>query len=191
MPLIKSKSDKAFKSNIKAEIAAGKPQKQAVAIAYSVKRTAKKARGGIIDDDYMPRRRVSTNPHDYDSDVDYYKAIGDPRGNEDDENEGADNVPMPSRTALQKSKKRVQKITAGRKMAELATKSGNKEEAEKQWGRLQRRGETGRLKTFTESALKAGPSKKAEQYRKEWSEKIGKNKPAPFKSGGKVKHPNW
>jgi hypothetical protein len=46
MPLIKSKSDKAFKSNIKAEIAAGKPQKQAVAIAYSVKRAAKKADGG-------------------------------------------------------------------------------------------------------------------------------------------------
>ena len=35
MPLIKSKSDKAFKSNIKAEIKAGKPQKQAVAIALS------------------------------------------------------------------------------------------------------------------------------------------------------------
>jgi hypothetical protein len=40
MPLIKSKSPKAFKENIKAEIAAGKPQKQAVAIAYSVKRKA-------------------------------------------------------------------------------------------------------------------------------------------------------
>lgn len=48
MPLIKSKSDKAFKSNIKAEIAAGKPQKQAVAIAYSTKRAApvKKCGGG-------------------------------------------------------------------------------------------------------------------------------------------------
>ena len=40
MPLIKGKSEKAFKSNIKAEIAAGKPQKQAVAIAYNVKRRA-------------------------------------------------------------------------------------------------------------------------------------------------------
>jgi hypothetical protein len=40
MPLQKSKSKKAFSSNIKAEIAAGKPQKQAVAIAYSVKRRA-------------------------------------------------------------------------------------------------------------------------------------------------------
>lgn len=42
MPLKKSSSKKAFKENIKAEIKAGKPQKQAVAIAYSVKRKARK-----------------------------------------------------------------------------------------------------------------------------------------------------
>jgi hypothetical protein len=41
MPLKKSKSVKAFKENIKAEVKAGKPVKQAVAIAYSVKRKAK------------------------------------------------------------------------------------------------------------------------------------------------------
>lgn len=41
MPLKKSKSKKAFKQNIKAEVNAGKPVKQAVAIAYSVKRKAK------------------------------------------------------------------------------------------------------------------------------------------------------
>jgi hypothetical protein len=46
MPLIKSKSPKAFQANIKAEIKAGKPQKQAVAIAYAVKRAAKKSNGG-------------------------------------------------------------------------------------------------------------------------------------------------
>jgi hypothetical protein len=40
MPLVKSKSKKAFSENIKREIEAGKPQKQAVAIAYSVKREA-------------------------------------------------------------------------------------------------------------------------------------------------------
>lgn len=40
MPLKKSKSKKAFSENIKAEIEAGRPQKQAVAIAYSVKRKA-------------------------------------------------------------------------------------------------------------------------------------------------------
>jgi len=40
MPLVKSKSPQAFKTNVKREIAAGKPPKQAVAIAYSVKRRA-------------------------------------------------------------------------------------------------------------------------------------------------------
>lgn len=38
MPLSTGKSHKAFAHNVKAEIAAGKPQKQAVAIAYAQKR---------------------------------------------------------------------------------------------------------------------------------------------------------
>ena len=38
----KSPSKEAFKSNVKAEVKAGKPVKQAVAIAYSVKREAAK-----------------------------------------------------------------------------------------------------------------------------------------------------
>lgn len=42
MPLKKSTSEKAVKQNIKAEVKAGKPVKQAVAIAYSVKKEAKK-----------------------------------------------------------------------------------------------------------------------------------------------------
>ena len=46
MPLIKSKSDKAFKKNISTEVKAGKPVKQAVAIAYSVKRGTKKMKDG-------------------------------------------------------------------------------------------------------------------------------------------------
>lgn len=40
MPLIKGKSKGAFAHNVKAEIAAGKEPKQAVAIAYSVKKAA-------------------------------------------------------------------------------------------------------------------------------------------------------
>jgi hypothetical protein len=40
MPLKQSKTQQAFKSNIRAEIKAGKPPKQAVAIAYSEKRKA-------------------------------------------------------------------------------------------------------------------------------------------------------
>lgn len=46
MPLVKSKSDKAFKQNIRTEVKAGKPVKQAVAIAYSVKRGAQKKKVG-------------------------------------------------------------------------------------------------------------------------------------------------
>ena len=45
MPLVKSTSKNAFRKNIKAEVAAGKPVKQAVAIAYATKRSAKK--GGM------------------------------------------------------------------------------------------------------------------------------------------------
>jgi hypothetical protein len=45
MPLTKSPSKKAFEKNVKAEIKAGKPPKQAVAIAYSVKREAAKPKG--------------------------------------------------------------------------------------------------------------------------------------------------
>lgn len=41
--LKKSSSPKAFKENIKTEVKAGKPIKQAVAIAYSEAREAKKA----------------------------------------------------------------------------------------------------------------------------------------------------
>lgn len=49
MPLIKGKSEKAFKENIKTEMSHDKPQKQALAIAYAVKRKAQhKAKGGKI-----------------------------------------------------------------------------------------------------------------------------------------------
>ncbi len=40
MPLSKGTGKKAFSSNVRAEVQAGKPVKQAVAIAYSVKRRA-------------------------------------------------------------------------------------------------------------------------------------------------------
>lgn len=40
MPLKKSTSKPAFKANVRKEVKAGKPVKQAVAIAYSVKRKA-------------------------------------------------------------------------------------------------------------------------------------------------------
>ncbi len=54
VPLIKSKSKQAFEHNFKAELEAGKPKDQALAIAYSTKRQASKmkktplAEGGMI-----------------------------------------------------------------------------------------------------------------------------------------------
>jgi hypothetical protein len=46
MPLIKGKSEKAFKQNIRTEVKAGKPVKQAVAIAYDVQRRAQGKKDG-------------------------------------------------------------------------------------------------------------------------------------------------
>ena len=42
MPLVKSKTPEAFRKNVKAEVAAGKPVKQGVASAYYVQREAGK-----------------------------------------------------------------------------------------------------------------------------------------------------
>lgn len=50
MPLIHSRSKKAFSENVRREMHAGKPQKQALAISYSVQRKAKKkAAGGSVE----------------------------------------------------------------------------------------------------------------------------------------------
>lgn len=67
MPLIKSPSKAAVGPNIEREIAAGKPRKQAIAIALSVQR---RAGGGRPQDgpDVAPRRRGGLNnlrPGDY------------------------------------------------------------------------------------------------------------------------------
>jgi len=42
MPLDYGKSKKAFEKNVRTEIKAGKPMKQALAIAYSIKKGKKK-----------------------------------------------------------------------------------------------------------------------------------------------------
>jgi hypothetical protein len=49
MPLIKGKSRAAFSQNVKTEIAAGKPQKQAVAIAYSEAGEKRKRKIGLAN----------------------------------------------------------------------------------------------------------------------------------------------
>ena len=53
MPLVKSGSQEAVGKNIKAEMKAGKPKKQAVAIALSVEReNAKGSRKAKLEDAY-------------------------------------------------------------------------------------------------------------------------------------------
>lgn len=46
MPLEKKASKEAFQKNVKQEVKAGKPQDQAVAIAYEIKRNAEAKRKG-------------------------------------------------------------------------------------------------------------------------------------------------
>lgn len=187
MPLIKSKSDKAFKSNIRSEVKAGKPVKQAVAIAYKTKAMAKKAYGGSVDDDDYDapprarRTRVSSNPMDYDSDIDYYRAVGRIKDDDDDEQE---EDKTPSRVVKAEERRSKQYRTAVDKLSKkytAAKKAGDEaglKKAQDRWSRVA-------LSKTLQSYAK-NPSM-ADKARKDWSEKIGKGKPAPFKTGGKVK----
>lgn len=53
MPLMPGKSRKVMSENIATEMHAGKPQKQAIAIAYAVRRRKKMAHGGMMDEHEM------------------------------------------------------------------------------------------------------------------------------------------
>jgi hypothetical protein len=67
MPLFKSKKKSAMSENIKTEMAAGKPQKQAVAIAYDVMRRARKkkmAQGGLTDPEH-PKDEMESSIETY------------------------------------------------------------------------------------------------------------------------------
>ena len=67
MPLNKSKSRAAFQENVKTEIAAGKPPKQAVAIAYATqgekKSAAKSAAKSEHHSDHSARRSEHYHQH--------------------------------------------------------------------------------------------------------------------------------
>lgn len=104
MPLFKSKSKKAMKKNIEAEMEAGKPQKQAIAITYSLMRKAKKnkmAEGGLVDPqdeksvmedkitDHFPTydSRKMKDPEGYDSSRDPVEHTDHNSSNLDEEDE--------------------------------------------------------------------------------------------------------
>jgi hypothetical protein len=58
MPLKKGSSRETVSENIKTEMKAGKPQRQAVAIALDVARRAKRARGGFTSPAYIANRKA-------------------------------------------------------------------------------------------------------------------------------------
>ena len=58
MPLVKSKSKEAFSKNVSAEVKAGKPVKQAVAIAYATKNAVGKKSGGLWDNIHAKQERI-------------------------------------------------------------------------------------------------------------------------------------
>jgi uncharacterized protein YecE (DUF72 family) len=186
MPLIKSKSDRAFKSNIKSEIASGKPQKQAIAIAYKTKNMAKRANGGSMyddDADAPPRTRYRPAPdaRNFDSDIDYYRAIGRIKDDDDREEEAP-----PNRQEKAEMRRTAQKADAQKKVAKkIDTAMKNKDEPamKKALGRKERIIQN----FFIRNKAKSDNPEVVEKARKDWSEKVGKGKPAPFKAGGKVK----
>lgn len=68
MPLIQSKSKKAFNKNVEIEMDSGKPQKQSLAIAYNVKRKPKKmAEGGKVNESASSEHRPMPDERDKDS----------------------------------------------------------------------------------------------------------------------------
>lgn len=165
MPLIKSKSPKAFKANIKAEIKAGKPQKQAVAIAYAVKRKANKAYGGSIDDDF---------DDDYETDSSYEKE-------DQPEKKPFSDYPKWIRGRMRKSVEK--NARRGKKLL-----SKNKEISGKTQERWDKTLKTAQAKLDAFKADFGGKPEEAKKVREEWSSTIGRGKPAFFKKGGKV---NW
>ena len=146
----------------------GVPQKVGKEFVQADKGKAmKKANGGSMD------------PRDYDSDWDYKSATGQLK-EESDEPEQEYRI-RPSVLNRQKTIRR--KNAADSAMSMAAKRAGDKDADKKIQDRWFRRDQSEKLK------FKAKTSKApvADSARKEWSEKIGKGKPAPFKTGGKVK----
>jgi hypothetical protein len=60
---MQKKSKAAFEHNVKAEVEAGKPLKQSLAIAYATKRRAKMSNGGMVLDQSMEQENMD-DPQD-------------------------------------------------------------------------------------------------------------------------------
>ncbi len=100
MPLIKKSSKKAFEHNIKAEVHAGKPVKQSLAIAFDIQRHNKKkkmASGGIVkgqEDDGEPKGMKPGAKDSYSSPaMREYMAGQMPKGSDTEQNSDEHAIP--------------------------------------------------------------------------------------------------
>ena len=163
----------------------GVPQKVGKEFVNADKgKSMKKANGGPIDDDYdaPPRTRYRPAPdaRSFDSDIDYYNATRGSNDRDDDEET------PPNRQEKAEMRRTAQKADAQKKVAKKIDKAmKNKDEA----GMKQALGRKERIiqNFFIRNKAKSDKPEVVEKARKEWSEKVGKGKPAPFKTGGKVK----
>lgn len=159
--------------------AAGAPT--AKAFKASAK-TAKKAYGGSVDDDYddsdaPPRTKYRPAPdaQSYESDIDYRDSLS-----------GGSGKPQKSFVKPPKATKgeelRAAKM-ARKTKADTAMVSGrDREAAEKAFVRRHVRERSEGLRKVAKISPNSAP-----KMRKQWSEEIGGGKPAPFKEGGKAK----
>jgi hypothetical protein len=157
--------------------------------AYS-KLPVKKAYGGSMDDDGYSRagtsrNRLARDARDYDSDIDYYNDVN---GRDDDDDQ--QQTPSPKKRLFDRIGK--QYVAANKKIQKQKNeaKEAKDEDALK---RLKDREERIGIGYVTRIApiSHANNSQMLEKRRKEWSEKIGNGKPAPFKSGGSSKKTCW
>jgi hypothetical protein len=161
----------------------GVPQKVGKEFVNADKgKSMKKANGGPIDDDYdaPPRTRYRPAPdaRSFDSDIDYYNATRGSNDRDDDEDKTPSRVVKAEDRRLKQYHKAVSNVA---KKVRDAKKSGDDAAAKKASDRFSRVALSKKLQSYAKMPAMA------DNARKEWSEKIGKGKPAPFKTGGKVK----
>jgi type III secretory pathway component EscR len=102
MPLDKSTSKEAFGKNIGAEIKAGKPKAQAVAIAYSVKREAVKNESTIDEKKDKPVKNLMDKDVQMKKTLRFIRSTLNPSGEKKKVKESVDEAANPWKTYLNK-----------------------------------------------------------------------------------------
>lgn len=142
-------------------------------------KTAKMADGGSMDD-APPRTRYRPAPDAryFDSDIDYYNATRGGDDREDDEDKTPPRVAKAEDRRAKQYRKAVYDVAKKLRDAKSSGDDAAAKKASDRWSRVQL---SKTLQNYAKMPVMA------DKARKDWSEKIGKGKPAPFKTGGKAK----